>query len=287
MSIEVNRMRAKKEIGRSLASRLIESAVLLLGATTMLLPFAWMVLSSFKTNAEIMSVPPTPWPSMPTLTHYVKIFTGIPIFSFYANSLLVSSVTTVSMVFTSATMGYVLAKFQFRGKNILFGLILATMMLPFSVTMIPLFLEVSQFKLVDTHMGLILPFLFSAMGIFLMRQSMFSFPQEMREAAIIDGCGEYKILFSIVIPLFKPAMSSLAILVFMNTWDSYLWPLLLMQTKVKYTLPLGLATLNIENITDYGVLMAGAAVSVIPIIIVFLFMQKNFIEALTLSGVKA
>lgn len=277
----------KSTLGRSLPANLACGGVLILGAAIMLLPFAWMLLSSFKVQQEIIGIPPTLFPKQPTLMHYQHIFTRIPIFQYYWNSLIVTGITTVSMVLTSTALGYVLAKFTFKGKNLVFALILSTMMLPLSIMMIPLFIEISYMGLIDSLAGIILPSLFSATGIFLMRQTMFSFPSEMREAAVIDGYNEFHILYRIVLPLFKPAMASLAILLFMNTWDGYLWPLLVLQTRAKFTLPLGLATLNFENVTDYGVLMAGATVSVIPVILVFLFMQRNFIEALTLSGVKA
>lgn len=280
-------MKKKSRLGRSWPADLVCGAVLIIGTVVMLLPFVWMLLSSFKLQTEIISIPPTFLPQAPTLIHYQAVFTRIPILRYYLNSLIVSGITTVSMVLTSAAMGYVLAKFEFRGRSLVFALVLSTMMLPLTIMMIPLFIEISYMGLIDSLGGIILPSLFSATGIFLMRQSMFSFPSEMREAAVIDGCGEFSILARIVLPLFKPAMASLAILVFMNTWDGYLWPLLVLHTRELFTLPLGLATLNFENVTDYGILMAGAAVSVIPVILVFLFMQRNFIEALTLSGVKA
>ncbi len=276
----------KKSITDSIVLDLLGNAVLLFGVVIMLGPFVWMILSSFKTQTEILSITPTLFPQEATFVHYEKILSNVPIFKYYANSLIVSCVSTVALVISSVAVGYVLAKFQFFLKNVVFSIVLATMMLPFSIIMIPLFLEMSVIGFDDTLAGLILPFLCSGTGIFLMRQSLFGFPNELREAGIMDGCSEFRVLWQIVVPVNKPMISSLTILMFMTTWDGYLWPMLLMQTKAKYTLPLGLATLNIANQTDYGVLMAGATICVVPIVIVFLIMQKNFIEALAMSGIK-
>ena len=249
-------------------------------------PFIWMVLSSIKPQIEIISIPPTLLPQTVTFEHYARVFQTIPIVRYYLNSLFLSVTRTSLIVFTSTIMGYVLAKYNFRFKNLIFMVVMGTMMLPFALTMIPVFMTVALLGWVDSYKALIIPGMFSSFGIFLMRQAMYSFPSELREAARIDGCGEFKIFFQIVIPLSKAPMAALAILVFMETWDEFFWPLIVLQSSDKFNIPLGLASLASEHSMDFGLIMAGATISVLPIIIVFFFAQKHFIASISIAGIK-
>lgn len=266
---------------------LLTNIIVWLGCLMMIFPFIWMILSSFKPYAEILKFPPTLLPQKWTFQYYKSIFSTIPLITYYFNSTYIAVVVTFAVVITSSALGYAFAKFNFWGRDVLFLIILSTMMIPFPVIMIPLYLEISNFGWVDNHLALIVPSIYSAFGIFLMRQSMHSVPSELRDAARIDGCSEFRIFGSIVLPLVKPAIASLTILTFMGQWDNFVWPLIVLQTKTKYTLPIGLSMFAQEYWVEYGLVMAGTTLSVLPILIVFFLMQKNFIEGIAMSGLKS
>ncbi len=179
------------------------------------------------------------------------------------------------------------AKFDFWGKEFIFIMILSTMMIPFAVTMIPLYLIMSKIGWVDSHLALIIPGLYSTFGIFLMRQFMSTIPNELREAAIVDGCGEFRTFWSIILPQCKSALAALGIFTFMWNWDNFLWPLIVLNSENNFTLPVGLSMFSRQWWTNYGLVMAGATVSVIPILIVFFIFQRHFIEGIVLTGLKA
>lgn len=249
-------------------------------------PFLWMVSTSFKIPSEVISYPPVLFPKQPTLRHYIRIFTEMRFGIFFLNSLYICTIVTLCSLVTDSFVGYVFAKFKFWGRNVCFMLILSTMMIPFAVKMVPLYLIIAKLHLIDSHLALIIPSLYGPFGIFLMRQFMHSIPNELREAALIDGCSEFRIFWSIIFPLCKPALAALAIFVFMWNWDSFMWPLIVLQTTVKFTLPLGLVMFSNQWWTDYALVMTGATVSMIPVLIVFLIMQRKFIEGITLTGLK-
>ncbi len=264
----------------------INGLLLAVGSIIMLAPFVWMVSTSFKLPAEVIAYPPIWIPSQVTLEHYKKVFIEMAFLRFFFNSAYISVTVTCIAVFTSAFVGYVLAKFQFWGRDVIFLAILSTMMIPFPVTMIPLYLMMSKFGWLDSHLALIIPGLYSTFGIFLMRQFMHTVPNELREAARIDGCSEFRIFWTIVLPLCKPALAALGIFTFMWNWDSFIWPLIVLQNKLRFTLPVGLAMFANQWWTDYALVMAGATVTVTPVLIVFLILQKRFIEGITLTGLK-
>jgi len=257
-----------------------------LGSIVMLFPFIWMVSTSFKIPSQIISYPPTLIPKPPTLEYYNQIFTKLNFGRFFFNSGYISAIVTVTALLTSSFVGYVFAKFDFGGKEFIFIMILSTMMIPFAVTMIPLYLIISKIGWVNNHLALIIPGLYSTFGIFLMRQFMSTIPNELREAAIVDGCNEFHTFWSIILPQCKPALAALGIFTFMWNWDNFLWPLIVLNSEEKFTLPVGLAMFSQQWWTNYGLVMAGATVTVIPVSIVFLIFQRQFIQGIVLTGLK-
>lgn len=268
-----------------LCLKLLTSAFIML---VMLAPFIWMVSTSFKYNWDAISYPPKFFPQeFAGFSSYVRVFTDIPFFKFFTNSVLVATAVTLGALFSSSLAGYIFAKFEFKGRDALFIGILATMMIPFEVILIPLYLIVRGMGLVNSLWALIIPGLVSAYGIFLSRQFMTGIPSALIDAARIDGCGEFQIYVRIVMPLSKPVLSALGIFVFMANWDSFIWPLLVLDDLTKRTLPLGLALFRQQfGVMDWNVIMAGALISILPVMTVFFFAQKSFIEGIALSGLK-
>ena len=267
-------------------SKFIATIILVLGSVIMVFPLIWMISTAFKIPSQIISYPPNIIPKPPTLQHFNRIL-EVPYFvrSFLNSAYIASLVATVS-VFTSTFVGYVFAKFRFFGRNVIFIMILSTMMIPFPVTMIPLFLVISTLGFGNSHAALIVPSLYTTFGIFLMRQFMSTVPNELREAAIIEGCNEFRAFRSIILPQCIPAISALLIFQFMWHWESFVWPLIVIQSTAKFTLPVFLATFSNEWWTDYGMVMAGATITVFPILIVFFFFQKQIIHGMALTGLK-
>lgn len=266
--------------------RILLILALSVGSIIMLFPFLWMVATSFKIPSQIISYPPTLIPDPPTLQYYTRIFTELNFGFFFLNSTYIATVTTLFVVFTSSFVGYVFAKFEFPGRNILFLVILATMMIPFPILIIPLYLIMIRLGWVDSHLALIVPWLFSAFGIFLMRQFIFGIPNELRESAIIDGCSEFRVFWSVILPQCKSALVTLGIFNFMWNWESFVWPLIVLQSEMKFTLPVGLIMFSHQWWTNYGLVMAGATASVVPVLTVFLFFQRYFIQGIVLTGIK-
>lgn len=256
------------------------------GSIAMILPFYWSIITSFKLPAEVIAYPPTWIPKEPTLRNYSKLFEKLPVMRLYFNSLFLSITITVLVLFTSSLIGYVFAKFYFPGRNIIFIMILGTMMIPFYVTMIPLYILMVRLKWVDTYQAIVAPAIYSSFGIFLMRQWMHSIPNDILDAARIDGCREFGIFRKIILPLSKPALSALGIFQFIWSWNNFLWPLIILNTQELWTLPVGLATFQGQWWTDYALTMAGAAVSVVPLIIAFILLQKRITKGIVLTGMK-
>ena len=262
--------------------------IALLIAAVMMLPFAWMLGTSFKPIEETIRFPPTFLPEHPVgLANYIQVINTIPFLGYLANSVTVSVTNTVGALFTSALAGYIFAKFKFKGRDTLFFLIVSTMMVPFQVILVPVFLIVRSLNLYDSLWALIIPGLVSAWGIFLMRQSMKSLPSELLDAARIDGASEIGIFLQIVLPLSTPTLSALGIFTFMATWNDFLWPLIVISKVTSRTLPLGLATFSQGfGISRWNLVMAGTMLSILPILIVFVLLQRNFIEGITMGAVK-
>jgi multiple sugar transport system permease protein len=261
--------------------------VLAVGLVVTLAPFLWMLLGSFKPEAELQRVPPTWWPETPTLGNYRELFDRLDFPRFFANSVLVAvAVTAGNLVFCSM-VGYALAKLDFAGKRLLFALVLGMLMVPGVVTFVPLFVLVSNLGLVNTFPGLILPFLVTPLGVFLMRQFIIGLPDELIEAARIDGAGEWRIFARVIMPLCGPPLATLGILTFLHSWNNFLWPLVVAQSEDKYTLPVALALYSVgQNATRYGLLLAGSVVVIVPVIALFVALQRYFVQGIATTGIK-
>ena len=272
---------------RDQAARVVLHVVLVLGLLAMMGPFIWMLLSSFKPETEIRLVPPTWWPHHPTLDNYRELFSKLNFPTYFLNSTIVSTLITLGNLIFCSAAGYALAKLRFPGRRALFGLVLASVMVPGMVTFVPLFVLVSNMGMTNTYAGLVLPFLAWALGAFLMRQFMESIPDELIESGRIDGAGEVRIFVSIVLPLCRPALAALGILSFLTFWNSFLWPLVVATTEDKYTLPVALALFSVgQNQTKFGLLLAGSVVVVLPVLVVFLLLQRHFVRGIATTGLK-
>ena len=260
---------------------------LAVGLIAMVIPFLWMVISSIKPEAEVRAVPPTWWPETVTLDNYETLFRKLDFPVYFLNSTLVALAVTVGNVVFGSMLGYALAKLDFPGKRAMFGLVLMTLMIPGVVTFVPLFLLTTNLGLANTLPGMFLPFLAGPFGVFLMRQFISGLPDELIQAARVDGAGELRIFFSIILPLCGPALATLGILSFLTSWNNFLWPLVVAQTEDKYTLPVALALYSVgQNATKYGLLLAGAVVVVIPVIAVFLALQRYIMQGISMTGIK-
>jgi multiple sugar transport system permease protein len=265
---------------------LILYVLLTAGAVLMLLPFAYMLSTSFKSTGEVFKTPIQWIPSELRWDNYKTPLREHPIGRYFGNSLFVGVCVTVLNLLTCSLAGYSFAKFKYLGRDLLFGIVLATMMVPLASMIIPLFILVKNLGWVDSYLGLIIPAGTSAFGIFLMRQHMVSIPDDLLDAARLDGSSEPRIFFGIVLPMSRTVLSSLAIFIFMWNWDSFFWPLLVTTDETYRTLPLGIALFESSYGTNYPQLMAVAFLAMLPVLIVFLVLQRNFIEALTMSSVK-
>lgn len=263
---------------------------LALGAFTMLLPFLWMITTSLK-NLDAIYIQPKNWAQMfmPTTfiwKNYVKAFEVVPFARFYFNSIFVALCVTAGQVFTSSLAAYAFARLQFPGRDKIFFAYLATMMIPGSVTMIPVFILMKFFNWIDTYKALIIPAIFSAYGTFMLRQFFMTLPRDLEDAAKIDGCGFFRIYWKIILPLSKPALATLTTFTFMGNWGSFMWPLVVTNSMEMRTLPIGLESFKTIYSTDWNLLMAGSIMAMLPIIITFIFNQRYFIEGVKLSGIK-
>ena len=261
--------------------------VLTIGFVAVVTPFVWMILGSFKGESELRQVPPTWWPETPTLDNYRQLFAKESFLRYFFNSTVVAIAVTVGNLIFCSMVGYALAKLTFRGKKVVFGMVMGTLLLPGMVTFVPLFVLVANLGLVDSYPGLILPFLVTPFGVFLMRQFIVGLPDDLLDAGRVDGASELRIFRQIILPLCGPGLATLGILTFLGSWNNFLWPLVVAQTQDHYTLPVALALFSTgQNVTNYGLLLAGATVVVAPIVIVFLILQRRFIEGIATPGIK-
>lgn len=268
---------------------IVRTAVVLLlavGAASMLLPVIWMALAAFKPLAEVMQVPPTFLPRSPTLQNFVSVFNRVPFKRYFFNSVLVSFIGVVSLTFTSAAAGYALAKFSFRGSTAIFFVFIGSLVVPFQTRMIALYQLAVGLHLTNTIVGVSLPFLVDAFGIFVMRQYIVGIPDELLQAARVDSASELRIFFSIVLPLATPALATVAILTFLNSWQEFLWPLIVTDNDTARTLPVGLQSFATQYSSNVNLQMAGAVLTTIPLIVVFLIFQRRIIEGVAISGLK-
>lgn len=262
--------------------------ILILGVSMTLLPFIWMILGSFKTASELLQVPPTFWPANPTLDNYRTILTDpkLPILRFYGNSTFVAVFNVTTTLFTSSLLGFLFAKYTFRGKNILFGWILLGLMIPSQITMIPGYLILAKVGLLNSLWGLVLFSFTDAFGIFLMKQFIESLPNELLDAARIDGATEFQIYWRIVLPQLGAPLATLGVLNFMGNWNAYLWPMVVITSIEKRTLPIILTWYNSQHSSNPGITNAATILMVLPILFLFLYFQRWIIRGFTMSGLK-
>ncbi|MGH2618657.1 MAG: carbohydrate ABC transporter permease [Thermomicrobiales bacterium] len=284
-------MQASQTLPPSRSSRIFTRDWLLplaLGALAFVFvtPFLLMVVSAFKTQAEVLHTPPTFLPVEPTLSGFVTLLRDAPYGLWYRNSMVVASAITATVLLTSSLAGYVFAKFDFPGKRPLFLLVLSTMMIPFPVLLIPSYLIVDRLELLNTLWALIVPAMVSAFGIFLMRQFIAGIPNDLIEAARIDGASEWAIYGRVIVPLVRPALAALGVFSFLASWNDYLWPLVVINDLDKSTVPLALAFFNNANSQRYDLIMAAATLAVVPVAVVFLIFQRLIVKALVLAGMR-
>jgi len=260
-------------------------ALMLLICVVFMMPYVWMLLNSFKPKAEIMAGK-TFWPANFIWDNYNTVFTKAPILTWFKNSVITTGIGTVIMLFTSTLAGFVFAKYEFKGKNVLFWLILATMMVPVQATMIPSFLLVQGLGMYDTLSALIVPRLVGGFGIYLCRQFIEDIPDSLCEAAAIDGASDLFIYRRVIVPLIGPAISALAIFTFLEKWNDYLGPLLFLEHPNRMTMPLALNYFSSQRQSDVGAQMAAAALVMAPVTVVFLCFQKQFIKGIAITGMK-
>ncbi|WP_123041106.1 carbohydrate ABC transporter permease [Cohnella candidum] len=261
-------------------------AALVVFAVLMIFPMLWMAVSAFKPMDEIFSHPVTLVPKSPTLENFKGLFEAMPFARNLLNSAYVAVVSTAASLFFCALGGFGFAKYAFRFKGPLFLLLLGSMMIPQEVLMIPLYVEFQKLHWIDTHWGLIIPGMANAFGIFFMKQFIESLPEELMEAARIDGLGEFGIFTRIVLPIIRPAFASLGIIFFMNSWNNFLWPLILLKSEGMYTLTVAIYSITGGIREPFHIIMAGSFVSVLPLMIIFLIFQRQFIAGITSGAVK-
>lgn len=259
--------------------------ILTVGAVAVSFPFVWMLLGSIKHEREIFQLPLVFLPLMPTLDNFYRIFSTLDFGIYLRNTLVITALSYIGF-FLNAIAGFAFAKYQFRHKETLFFIILATMMIPGQITMIPNFLIINQLGLINTMAGIVLPGLASGFSIFLFRQFMSSVPDELLDSARVDGAKEFRIFLQIVCPVAKPVLAVQATLTFIGGWNSFLWPLVIARSHRLYTLSAGLALLRGEHGNDYALQMASASLMVVPIVIVFVFLQRYIMDGFVLSGIK-
>ncbi|MFV0520248.1 MAG: carbohydrate ABC transporter permease [Lachnospirales bacterium] len=267
-------------------SHIIVYILLGLGAIIMLFPFIWMILTSLKTIEETRQIPPSFLPQVFMWSNYKEVFSSIPYATLYKNSFTVTVIVTAGQVFICSMAAYAFARLNFPLKNFLFFLVLTILMVPSQVYYLPQYIIMSKINFLDSLKAIIVPSLFSAYGTFLLRQFFISLPKEVEEAAIIDGCNRGSVFFRISVHLAKPGMISLAIFTMLFAWNDLLWPTLVINSPSKMTIPMGITLLATEHSTMYNLIMAGTALSTIPILIIFVIFQKQFVEGIALTGVK-
>jgi len=275
----------RRRHGRLMA-RIGLHTLMLLGLAVTLLPFWWMVMASFMPGGEASTFPPRFWPSRWSTEHYATLWERLQIGRFFLNSLILAGGVTLVSLLVNSLAGYAFVKFAFRGRKAIFSLLLTSLVIPGQVTMLPVFLMLKQMGLLNSYFGIIIPGMASIFGIFLIRQYLQGVPDSLIEAARIDGAGELRIYWTIILPLAKPILVTLALFTFMGTWNDFLWPLIVLNRQEMYTLPVAIANLMGEHAPDPELMMAGAVVTILPILLLFLALQKYYIQGILMGGLK-
>jgi len=263
---------------------LVLHVALILGSVAMLLPFGWMLATSLKSPPQIFTYPPSLVPNPVVWRNYLDTVQAMPFGRFYLNSLFVAVSVTTLQILTSSLAAFAFARLRFRGREALFLVYLATLMIPFHVTMIPNFILIRYLRWFDTFYALIVPTAFSVFAVFLLRQYFRGIPVELDEAARMDGASSFRIWGQVIMPLSGPVLAALTIFVFLGSWNDFLWPLVVSNSHATRTIPVGLATFRGQYNTDWHLLMAGSVIALLPVLLVYVFAQKRFVEGITLSG---
>ncbi|AEF83209.1 carbohydrate ABC transporter permease [Leadbettera azotonutricia] len=255
-------------------------------AVLMIVPFLWMLSTSFKEMGQVLVFPPQWIPKPFLLENYTEAWKLAKLDLYFRNSVIITIFTTVGQIITCSLAGFAFARLEFRGRNALFLLYLATMMIPIQVTLIPLYLLMKSFGWINTFAGIIMPGIFSAWGTFLLRQFFMGIPKSLDESAVIDGCGYFRIYTTIIMPLSKPALATLSVFCFMWQWNNLLWPLVIANSDAIRPLTVGLQLFKGQFHIEWNLLMAGSMISVVPILVLYVFLQKYFVEGIALTGIK-
>lgn len=266
-------------------NKILLTTIVVLGALVMFFPFLWTVITSISSGAGL-SATPSLIPDDPSMAAYRELFENTPFARVMVNSLGLAIVTTAVQLVTSSLAAYVFSRMPFPGRGVVFAIYLATMMIPIQVLIVPLFVQMRDLGLVDTYFGVLLPSIASAFGVFLLRQAMNAVPKELDEAATIDGAGHLRIFFRVVLPLIGPALATFAVFAFMSSWNSFLWPLVILRSDHLQTLPLALAGLQGQYTTQWDVMMAGSVISILPMLAIYLTAQKYVIQGVASTGIK-
>lgn len=267
--------------------RITRYILLTLGAVIMVLPFIWMFLTAFKTTPELNQWPPTILPETWRFENFVEVFETAPFAKYFLNSLIMSSVSTLAILYTSTMAGYIFAKYRFFGKTAIFGVILATAIVPFEVYMIPVFMQLRDLNLSNTMGGLIAPYLVMSFGIFFMRQNISALvPDELIEAARADGASEFRIFFQIVTPILGSSLAALGIFAFLEAWNAYVWPLIVVNSDALFTMELGLSQFQSAYTLNIPLVTAGSLISILPIAIVYIILRRQIMDSFATTGLK-
>jgi multiple sugar transport system permease protein len=261
-------------------------AVLVAGALVTLTPLLWMVSASFMATGEANSFPPRLLPRVFTFQHYADLFVRLKLARYFLNSTVVAVTGTLVSLLVNSMAGYAFAKLRFRGRERVFRTLLAAIVIPAQVGMLPLFLLLKAMGLVNTTVGVIIPFMAGVFGIFMIRQYALSIPDDLLDAARVDGAGEFRIFWTIVLPVIRPIMVTLAVFVFLSAWNEFMWPLIVLSDEAKYTLPVALASLSGEHVLDTELMMAGSVLTVLPVIILFIALQRAYIRGVMMGSMK-
>ena len=267
-------------------TRTVIYLILVGGALTMVVPFIWMISTALKTNLEVFTFPPTFIPEVPQWNNFTDIFEIVPYGRWFFNSIFITLVQTALYLFVASLAAFVFARLHFPGRDTIFMLYLVTLMIPGEVTLVPKFILMKELHLIDTYPAVILPGVFNAYGVFLLRQFFLTLPESLEEAAILDGASYFRIYRSIILPLSGPGLATLAIFAFMGAWNDFLWPLIVINTDTMKPLSVGLASFHGLYETNWPYLMAASTLALVPIVLVFVFAQKYFVEGIALTGVK-
>jgi multiple sugar transport system permease protein len=261
-------------------------AALVAGAAVTLTPFAWMIAASFMRPGEANEIPPHLLPHRATLEHYIALFTRLDLARHFLNSAVITVSATVLSLLINAMAGYAFAKLRFGGRDRIFRGLLLALVIPAQVGMLPMFLLLREMGLVNTYMGVVIPYLSSVLGMFMIRQYVLGVPDELLDAARVDGAGEFRIFWTIVVPVVKPILVTFAAFTFLSAWNDFMWPLIVLSDSRNYTLPVALANLVGEHVQDTELMMAGSVLTLLPVMIVFLIFQRSYIRGIMSGSVK-